>query len=400
MKFLYLYHGWNSGTNQALLDAWRAGSPQVEVEDYDPYALALAGARSKVRALPHALRRGGIRTIVPGQGRFIDAIRRSGWCMERIIEQVEQLQESDAFDFSLAIGSVIHARNPKQPHFVYTDLTVRANAYYPEGAERLRLWRECIPYEEESFRNASLVFTMSDHVTRSLVEQYGVPREKIVRVNGGINSPPVCSPDASRYESKNILFVGVQWELKGGPQLVEAFVKVRKCHPQATLTIVGCSPNISLPGVQVIGCVPQAQVPSYLSQASFFCMVSRREAFGIAYIEAMHAGLPIIASDLGATPDFVINGSTGYRVHPDDIDGLAERMNELLSDSAKCRRMGEQATSLAQAHYTWEQTQKNMWRCIREVIGSTERETGCAGRAMAGGATTLDRHDHPGTTGE
>jgi len=366
---LYLYRGWNSGTNQAVLDAWRAGSPEVEIEAYDLDILAVSNARSRLRALPHALRRGGIGVLLPGKGRYTDAVKRSAWCMDRIARTVTMLQESSDHDFSLSIGTVTPNLNPKRPHFVYTDLTIRANACYPEGSERLELWRECIAYEEESLRKASIVFTMSDHVSRSLVEQYGLSPENVMRVNGGCNSPPIGKPEDSRFKRMNVLFLGVQWELKGGPQLVEAFNKVRKRLPQATLTIVGCTPNICSPGIEVVGRVPQEAVSKYLNRATCLCMVSRREAFGIAYIEAMHAGLPVIASDLGAAPDFVINGETGYRVDPDDVDALAERIGELLSDPNKCRRMGERAMALAQSQYTWERTQQKMCQAIYSTIG-------------------------------
>ncbi|MBN1506424.1 MAG: glycosyltransferase family 4 protein [Sedimentisphaerales bacterium] len=375
MRMLYLYFGRNSGTNQAVLDAWRAGSPDVEITACDPYVPALQGVRSKVGALSHALRRGGIETIVPGRGRFMDAVRRSGWCMERVAGQVARLQQSDRFDFSLAIGTVVPNLKPAQPHFIYTDLTIRANAYYPQGQERLKLWEECIAYEEDSLRKASLVFTMSEHVTRSLVEQYAVPHERVVRVNGGCNAPLVEVADDSRYEQMNVLFVGVDWERKGGPQLVEALARIRTRRPRATLTIVGCSPHVSGPGIRVVGPVSQQEVSNHMADATCFCMPSRREPFGIVYIEAMHAGLPVVASDLGATPDFVINGCTGYRVDPDNIDELAGRLDELLSDPDKCRRMGKQARTLAQSQYTWERTQQKMHQAIRGVlVPSKERE--------------------------
>jgi glycosyltransferase involved in cell wall biosynthesis len=365
---LYLYRGWNSGTNQAVLSAWRTGSSEVEIQAYDLDVSLFSGVLAKLRALPCAVRRGGVNALMPGQGRLVDAAKRSAWCMERIAKEVDKLQNADGHSFSLAIGTVTPNLSPKRSHFIYTDLTIRANAYYPEGAERLRLWQECIPYEEESLRKATVVFTMSDHVTRSLIEQYGLPQERVVRVNGGTNSPISECSDVARYSKRNILFVGVQWELKGGPQLVEAFRIVRKRYPGTTLTIVGCTPDVTDPGIEVVGRVPQERIRHYLNSASCFCMVSRREAFGIAYIEAMHAGLPVIASDLGATPDFVLNGETGYRVHHDDVCALAERIGELLCDPGKCQRMGEQAKRLVQSEYTWERTQRKMYHAICNVI--------------------------------
>jgi glycosyltransferase involved in cell wall biosynthesis len=368
MKMLYLYNGWNSGTNQAVLDAWCTGSPQVVIKAFDLGSMTLQKLRYKIRAIPSALRRGGIKAIVPGEGRFVDAVKRSRWYMQTIAERVEKLQILENYDFSLMIGTVIPNLNPRKPNFIYTDLTIRANLYYPQGIDRVSLWKECISYEEQSLRKATMVFTMSDHVTRSLVEQYNLPPKKIMRVNGGINSPVAEQFNSIRYQRKNILFVGVDWERKGGPQLVEAFEKVRKRQPQATLTIVGCSPKIKGLGIEVVGSVAQKEVSKYLAKASCFCMPSHREPFGIVYIEAMHVGLPVIASDLGATPDFVINGQTGFLVNPDDINELAERIEELICDSDKCRHMGEQAQRLAWAEYTWEKTQQKMYQAICSVI--------------------------------
>ncbi|MBN1972653.1 MAG: glycosyltransferase family 4 protein [Sedimentisphaerales bacterium] len=368
MKMLYLYRGWNSGTNQAVLDAWRIGSPNVDIKAFDLDTVILSNFRNKFLALPIAYRRGGIKALFPKGGRFIDAVKRSEWYMKAIAKKVDKLQNAEDYDFSLAIGTVIPNMNPCQPHFIYTDLTMRANEYYPDGEKRLDLWKECIPYEEESLRKATLVFTMSDHITRSLVEQYNIQPEKIIRVNAGINSPAPVQMDSSRYSRKNLLFVGVDWERKGGPQLVDAFRRAKIRYPQATLTIVGCSPEIKGPGIEVIGRVPQQQVSQYLARASCFCMVSRREPFGIAYIEAMHAGLPVIASNLGAAPDFVINGQTGFLVDIDDIDEFAGRIEELIGNPDKCLQMGQQARKCAMSEYTWEKTQQKMYQAICSMI--------------------------------
>jgi len=368
MKMLYLYRGWNSGTPQAFLKAWRTNSPHIDIKTYDVQSTVFKKLKYKLRGLPHAFRQGGIKAVLPGGGRFVNAITHSGWYMRIIIERIEKMQDSEKYDFSLAIGTVIPNINPMKPHFVYTDHTILANAYYPDGNQRLNLWKECIPYEEQSLRKATLVFTRSDHITRSLIEQYNLSSEKIIRVNAGINSPIPEKFDSVRYKRKNILFIGVDWERKGGPQLVEAFIKIRNRHPEAKLTIVGCSPPLKESGIDIVGRIPPKDITKYLAKASCFCMVSRREPFGIVYIEAMHAGLPVIASDLGATPDFVINDQTGFLVNPDDIDTLAERLNELIGNPNKCRRMGEQARKLAQSEYTWKKTQQKMYKAICSVI--------------------------------
>jgi glycosyltransferase involved in cell wall biosynthesis len=365
---LFLYRGWNSGTNQAVLQAWCRGTPEVNISVHNVCPLQKSSMRDRLKILPYALKKGNVTGLWKGSGQFTETVKRSQWCMEQVFNRVHRIQQQEDFDFSFCIGSVIPVPNNTKPYFVYTDLAIRSNLYYPGGEEHVGLWRECLPYEEDTLRHAALVFTMSDHVSRSLVEHYGLSPSRILRVNGGCNVPNIESPDPRRYERQNVLFIGVDWDRKGGPELLQAFEKVRDRYPRATLTIVGCSPHVSAPGIEVVGKVPQDQIASFLARATLFCMPSKREPFGIAYLEAMRAGLPVIASDFGATPDFVHNGQNGYRVDPDDIDALARRIEEIIADPAKAQKMGQFGQELVLAQYTWQRTQQQMWHAIRQYF--------------------------------
>jgi glycosyltransferase involved in cell wall biosynthesis len=165
------------------------------------------------------------------------------------------------------------------------------------------------------------------------------------------------------YDNKEILFVGVHWIRKGGPQLVEAFRRVRARIPDARLTIVGCSPEIHVEGCEVRGRVSPSELAMYYQRASVFCMPTRYEPFGIVYLEAMAYKLPIVATDVGAIPDFVLNGENGFRVRPGDFGDLAERLIVLLSNPALCSSMGKRGSDIAK-QYTWERT----GRIFRETI--------------------------------
>ena len=66
--------------------------------------------------------------------------------------------------------------------------------------------------------------------------------------------------DNRHYGNKQILFVGVDWQRKGGPELIEAFKRVLQKHPDARLAIVGCSPELSTPNCDIVGRVPVDQV--------------------------------------------------------------------------------------------------------------------------------------------
>jgi len=368
MRMLFLYRGWNSGTNQAILNAWRTGVRELEIGIHNVCPLVWNRIGQRVRALPHAFRRGGAKIFSRGTGQFTDAVKRSAWCMEEVLTSVQKIQQEEAYDFSLSIGSVLPVTDKSRPNFIFTDLTIRANLYYPNGNQWVELWRECLPYEEETLFRAAMVFTMSNHVSRSLMEQYGLPRERVLRVNGGCNIPPVRNPDPNRFSRKRILFVGVDWERKGGPELLEAFGRVRRRHSEAILTIVGCHPKVRGAGVELVGYVPQEQAAWYLGQSTVFCMPSKREPFGIAYLEAMRAGLPVIGSNLGAAPDFIINGENGYAVDPWNVTEIQERIEEIIGDPEKARAMGRNGQKLVEAEYTWERTQRVMWEAIQKMF--------------------------------
>jgi glycosyltransferase involved in cell wall biosynthesis len=320
--------------------------------------------------LPVAFRRGGVKVLFPGEGRFIDAVKRSAWCMEKVIENVRGVLEEEEYDFSLSIGTILPGLYSDRPNFIYTDMTILANHFYPGGRGQVELWEECLPYEQNNLEQAALVFTMSDHITRSLIEHYGLPPEKVRRVNGGCNVAPPSNSEPERFFRQRVLFIGMDWERKGGPEVLEAFRQVRRRCPRATLLIVGCAPPVKEPGVEVIGPVSQEKVSEFLAGSTVFCMPSKREPFGIAYLEAMAAGLPVIASNLGAAPDFIIEGENGYTVDPGNIRQLAFRMEQLISNPRQAHDMGRNARFLIETQYTWKRTQAAMWKAIQEYLKS------------------------------
>ncbi len=369
LRMLFLYRGWNSGTNQAVLKAWQSELPELNIIACNVCPLSQKLLGRKLAALPHAVRRGGVGVFSLGTGNFTDAVKRSTWYMKEVKKEVHRIQRQDDYDFSLSMSTVLPVINPQRPNFIYTDLTILANCYYPEGQDWIKLWEEYLPYERETINSAAAVFTMSDHVSTSLREQYGLSAAKVHRVNGGCNAPLTSDPDPLRFQQQRILFIGVDWERKGGPELVKAFQIIQKSYPSATLTIVGCRP--CLPGVRninIVGPVPQDAIPHYLEQATVFCMPSKREPFGIVFLEAMQAGLPVIASRFGAAPDFIIDGETGYKVDPFNIDQLARCIETVIGNPERSKEMGENGAALVRAKYTWKHTQNEMWHIIKNHL--------------------------------
>ena len=78
------------------------------------------------------------------------------------------------------------------------------------------------------------------------------------------------------------------------------------------------------------------------------------EPFGLVMIEAMACGTPVIAFPRGAAPEIVVDGKTGFLVEPDDVDTLAHRLLQLLSDEALRATQGAAARERVAACYTFD----------------------------------------------
>lgn len=259
------------------------------------------------------------------------------------------------FAFTFQTQSLFDAHLPGVPHFLFTDHTHLANLTYPSFDRSLLAGEAWLAEERAMYHAATRVFTMAEHVRRSVVRDYGVAQERVFTVHAGSNlnvAPGALANDG--FRNQTIVFVGVDWERKGGPALLRAFEKVLTQLPESRLVVVGCRPEVAHPRVEVVGKVPRERVGEYLARATVCCLPSRIEPFGIAPIEAALQGVPSVVSDIGALPEIVRDGETGRVVPVDDVDALAAALFQLLSDPALCQRMGEAGQHHARATYSWD----------------------------------------------
>ena len=166
----------------------------------------------------------------------------------------------------------------------------------------------------------------------------------------------VAAEVRARCAAPVVLFVGRMRPYKGLPVLVEAMREV-----PGTLLLVGSGEQearvrerIQALGLEsrvvMTGDVPDADLPGYYRAADLFVLpsVSRSEAFGLAMVEAMSCGLPVVSTRLGTGTSFVNqDGVTGLEVPAGDPGAMAVAMRRLLSNREEARRMGESARARA-----------------------------------------------------
>ena len=161
-----------------------------------------------------------------------------------------------------------------------------------------------------------------------------------------------------------VVSVGRLERVKGTDVLIRAFSTVVQQFPQARLEVIGegsLRPEIERlirdlgldRHVVLRGAMPPQSIRARLHQADVLAMPSRNEAFGLAALEGMAAGLPVVASETGGLPDLV--GEAGVLVPPDNPIALANALVSVLSDEPLRQRMVNAAARRAKL-FSWERS--------------------------------------------
>ncbi len=212
--------------------------------------------------------------------------------------------------------------------------------------------------ETEYYRGARRVFVGGAYVKPHLVEEYGVDPERVVVAGGGVHPfyldhRPADIPDRFRG---NIVFVGWDFGMKGGRDLLAAYEIVRQKRPDIALTIAGPDPGQQTPreGVVWKGRIQsKAELLQLYRSSDLFVMPSLRDSFGFVFLEAMTQGVPCIGTDLNAMPEIIADGESGYVVPPRNPSALAEAILRYYGEPENRRRMGEAAQQRVLERYTW-----------------------------------------------
>ena len=199
------------------------------------------------------------------------------------------------------------------------------------------------------------VVAISEWVRNFLRGTYQYGDRKIELIRNGWEGRP--RPHRGGQERPTVICVANFRVQKGHADLLNAFARVRSELPEARLVLVGegelhdhivaMSYGLGIAGsVELRGKVDD--VWPHLANADVFALSSLYEPLGIAVMEALAAGLPVISTAVGGLPELVSEGENGRLVRPGDTDGLARRLVELLRNETTRSAMGAAARAAAQ----------------------------------------------------
>lgn len=239
------------------------------------------------------------------------------------------------------------------PFSVYADVTI-ALAQRRFGARGFR--QADLDLERRIFEKARHVFGSGETIARSIVEDYGIDPRKVSICPplihfDGLNAPLATQPGQDLAGQAKIGFIGNDFNRKGGNILVEAFGRL---GGGSTLEVVtqASAHRDDLPGVSFRSNVPHAELmKDFLPSLDIFVLPSREDLSPLVLIEAAAAGLPVVASNVGAIPDIVQDEQTGLLVPSNDVPALTAALRRLVDDPALRRRLGQAARQRAVQFY-------------------------------------------------
>ncbi|HYV68331.1 MAG TPA: glycosyltransferase [Myxococcales bacterium] len=216
---------------------------------------------------------------------------------------------------------------------------------------------------------ADVVCANAGAVARLCIAEEGCSPDRVVVVRNGIDlgrfdAQAALAPDGPLPQGGPIVAVVANlWPVKDHQTLLAAADQVRRWVPDVRFALVGDGPErepllrriseLGLGGAaHLIG--TRYDVPAILARSSAFCLPSRSEGLSNAIMEAMAAGLPVVATDAGGNSELVQHGATGFVVPVGDADAVARRLVELLSDAELARKMGRRGRALAERELSLE----------------------------------------------
>jgi len=235
---------------------------------------------------------------------------------------------------------------------------------------------------ERALRRGAWVHTDSDFVRHEVIDHFKADPDRVVTVPLGVTPPPTGDPGRGRALVGSDVFVlalGTVEPRKNLPTLVRAFDELAARHPDLRLALAG--PDgwgvAELDGaigaaahrarIVRLGYVSEADRGALLAAAAVVAVPSHYEGFGLTALEAMAAGVPVVASSAGSHPEVV--GEAGLLVAANDVAAVAEAIERIVSDDALAGSLRDRGPVRA-ASFSWPATAQGIAELWRRAIAA------------------------------
>lgn len=293
-----------------------------------------------------------------------------------------------AIEFSRALARLVHQETPdlvqftdaRESLFCSADIPLIGHVndsysaelwtlkeyrkHYNDGIQRWAYYHAMHVLERLAFRKLDAIVANSHYTAKVIRESYAIPKTRVYvcykSVEAQLFAPAIQMRAALPPHPPRVLFIGGNMQRKGLPTLIEAAPIILRAIPNVEFWIVGLDPAQSSmeilctrKGVRhafhFLGWQSQENLPSLMAQCNLFTMPSLIEAFGVALLEAMASGLPVVATHVGGIVEIVRDGENGLLVPPNAPTQLAEAIIRLLENPALCSQLASAGLATARA---------------------------------------------------
>ena len=237
--------------------------------------------------------------------------------------------------------------------------------------------RFLLPVTRRIWGGAYRVIANSRALRRLAAESF--PGLRVDVILNGATLPKTIPIDARPRSGTRVLTVSRLIERKGLDTLVQAIARSR--NPVLHLDIAGEGPEESslrhlahslgvADRVRFHGFIEHAQLAHLYTNADVFTLVSRAESCSMAMLEAMAAGLPIVATNVGGNVELIQPNVNGLLVEPENIDALVRALSELAADPQRRLRFGTYNRGLIEQRYGWRSVAQQYEALFEEIVAS------------------------------
>jgi glycosyltransferase involved in cell wall biosynthesis len=329
---------------------------------------------------------------------------RASWLASHAVRQARRRGALDVVFYHTQVASLLSPLDARQAAVVSLDATPinfdTVGRYYGHSRGG-RLERLKFAANRWSFARARALVTWCHWAKVSLVEDYGVPADKVAVVAPGVDLEqwPRIMPEARSPEEREgrlrLLFVGGDFARKGGEILLECFEHYFSASCElwlVTQTPVGPRPHVHV----FNGLTPNSEELLRLyAEADVFVFPTLSDCAPLAVPEAMAASLPVVSTAVGAIPEMVRDDETGYLVEPGSVEALRGALERLLPDAALRASLGERGRRLVEAEHDARKNARRLLALLKAVAdGATGPEAVAASAAAVGAAGAAGAEKH------
>ena len=245
----------------------------------------------------------------------------------------------------------------------------------PNEKMMLRFNRVLRRYETQLMNRSDALIAVSKYTVDELTDLYGIEEEKIHVIYNGVDINKF-KPRPNRTElrreigleqkKKTVLFVGRLYHRKGLETLLRSIPPVLQQFSDVTFAISGTgfkkkeeslrdlAKELDIEDyVSFLGYVPDEKLPDLYAASDMFVLPAIYENFPFAILEAQATALPVISTNVGGIPEFLVDNENGFLIDPGDQEQLTQRVLALLQNPKLAKEMGNRGRSLIEEKFAW-----------------------------------------------